>query len=284
MKKELTRRLTVAGMGIPVCVAVVWAGGWLFVAGIAVLAAVGAGELVGMLRRSGRPVLPVLTVGTAAAVPVLVWLLGVGGAWTAMAAVPPAAAAWALARYGPEEGSTTAAALASFGVLYVGGLLSFAVPLRELHAPARSPGTLVFFLPVAVTWIVDSAAYFAGGRWGRRPLAPRTSPNKTVVGAAAALAAGPVAALGYGLLLLPLAGGAGPLPGLGAWEAAVLGLVVAGAAIGGDLAESALKRECGTKDASGLLPGHGGLLDRMDSLLWTIPAAHLLLAWWGAAG
>lgn len=283
MRSELARRLTVAAIGIPVCVLVVRVGGWLFVAGIAVLAAVGAGELVGMLRRSGRPTLPVLTVAGAAAMPVLARLLGIGGAWTFAAAVPPAAMTWALARYGPEEGPATGAALASFGVLYVGGLLSFAVPLREAHAAAPVAATLVFFLPVVVTWFVDSAAYFAGGWWGERPLAPRISPNKTVAGAVAGAAAGPAATLAYGLLLLPLAG-THPLPGLGPGEMAAVGLVVAGAAVGGDLAESALKRECGAKDASGLLPGHGGLLDRMDSLLWTIPAGHLLLVWTGAAG
>ena len=282
---ELGRRLAVAGVGIPVCAAVVWFGGWLFVAGIAVLAAVGAGELVGMLRTADRPVLPVPTVAAAAALPVAVAALGTGAAWTAAAVVAPAAAAWALVRHPPEAGPATAAALATFAVLYVGGLLAFAVPLRTTHEPGRIAGSLVFFLPVVVTWIVDSAAYFGGRRWGRRPLAPTVSPNKTVAGAVAALAAGPAAAVAYTLVLLPLAGGpGGALPGLGPGPAAALGLLLAAAAVGGDLAESAAKRECGVKDASRLLPGHGGLLDRMDSLLWTIPVAHLFLAWTGAAG
>lgn len=287
MSQELRRRLAVAGVGIPLCAAVVWVGGWLFVAGIAVLAAVGAGELVGMLRGAGRPVLPVLTVSAAAALPVATATVGTGGAWTAAAAMAPAAALWALVRHEPGEGlgPATAAALATFAVLYVGGLLSFAVPLRTGHAPGRTAGTLVFFLPVLITWLVDTAAYFGGRAWGRRPLAPTISPNKTVAGGVAALAAGPAAGVGYALLLLPLAGGPdGPLPGLGPLPAAGLGLLVAAAAMTGDLAESAIKRECGAKDASSLLPGHGGLLDRMDSLLWTIPAAHLFLVWTGAAG
>lgn len=273
-----------AGVGIPLCAAVVWAGGWLFVAGVAVLAAVGAAELVGMLERSGRPVLRVSTVAGAAALPVAVAALGPGAAWTGVAVVAPAAVALGVVRYPPEEGPATAAALATFGVLYVGGLLSFAVPLRTVHAPGRLPGTLVFFLPVIVTWVVDTAAYFGGRAWGRRPLAPVVSPNKTVAGAVAALVAGPAAAVAYGALLPASGGSGGALPALGTVAAAALGLLVAAAAILGDLAESAIKRECGAKDASNLLPGHGGLMDRMDSLLWTIPVAHLFLHWAGAAG
>ncbi len=285
MSRELRRRLAVAGVGIPLCAAVTWVGGWFFVAGVALLAAVGAAEMVGMLRGAGRPVLPVPTVAASAALPVAAAALGVGPAWTAAAAVAPAALALALVRYEPGEGPATAAALAAFSVLYVGGLLSFAVPLRADHASARIPGTLVFFLPVVVTWIVDTAAYFGGRAWGRRPLAPSVSPNKTVAGAVAALAAGPAATAAYAAAVLPLAGGAGgPLPGLGLLPAAALGLLLAAAAVMGDLAESAVKRECGAKDASDLLPGHGGLMDRMDSLLWTIPVAHLFLAWTGAAG
>ncbi len=282
MSPELRKRFAVAGVGIPVCIAVVLAGDWIFVAGVAVLAAVGAREMAGMLERGGKPVMTWPTAAAAAALPVAVAALGPGPAWTAAAAVAPAAMLLALARFAPDEGPVTAAALAAFAVLYVGGLLSFSVPLRAVHAPGRTAGSLVFFLPVAVTWIVDSAAYFCGRAWGRRPMAPTISPNKTVAGGVAALAAGPAAAVAYAVLLATLAGD--PLPGLGPAPAAALGLLLAAAAVAGDLAESAMKRECGVKDASDLLPGHGGLLDRMDSLLWTIPAAHLFLAWTGAGG
>lgn len=276
----MTRRLAVAGVGIPVCVAVTLAGGLLFVTGIAVLAAVSAREYVHLYRRGDGPrPLYVPTVAGAAAFPFLVHALGTEGAWVLSGGILMLAGAWALGTREIGEGPVASAALTAFGVLYLGGLLGFSVPIRAT-ADGSAAGTLLFFLPVTVTWLVDTAAYLGGRRFGRRKLAPRVSPNKTWAGAVSALAAGPAGAVLYALALMPLASGGYPgIPGgeLGAGPAALLGLVVAGAAVLGDLVESALKRECGAKDSSGLLPGHGGLLDRLDSLLWTIPAAHLFL-------
>lgn len=286
MSREVGLRLAVAGVAIPVCVAVTWAGGVLFLAGIAVLAVVSAREYVGLFRqRDGPAPLAVPTVAAAGAFPLAVGALGTSGAWELTAPLLAAAGAWGFMERDVGEGPVTAAALTVFGALYLGGLLGFSVPLRA-SGEGRLAGTLLFFLPVTVTWISDTAAYFGGRRFGRRKLAPRVSPNKTWAGAVSALAAGPAAAAAYAALLLPLAGDAYPgLPGgeLAAVPALLLGLAVAAAAILGDLVESALKRECGAKDSSGLLPGHGGLLDRLDSLLWAIPVAHLYLQLYGGA-
>ena len=164
--------------------------------------------------------------------------------------------------------------------MYVGGLLAFGIPLREggvlvpeasRPGDARIAGTLLFFLPVVLTWIADTAAYGGGRAFGKRPLAPRVSPNKTVAGAVAALLASLLTAFLYPRLLLP------DIWTLGIPLTLVFGLVVGALAILGDLAESALKRECGVKDSSSLLPGHGGMLDRLDSVLWALPAAFFLL-------
>jgi len=108
---------------------------------------------------------------------------------------------------------------------------------------------------------------------GRRKMAPAISPNKTVEGGMSGLLAGPAATVTYTWLALP-----DIADSLGLGLLVVLGLMLAAAAILGDLAESSLKRECQVKDSSALLPGHGGLLDRMDSLLWTIPVAYFFLA------
>lgn len=286
MSRELGLRLAVAGVGIPVCVAVTLAGGIFFVAGVAFLAAVSAREYVLLLREGDGPSpLFLLTVATAGAFPFAVAGLGTAGAWGLTPVLLAVAGAWAFMVRDPSRRPVTAAALTVFGALYLGGLLGFSVPLRA-SGETRLAGTLLFFLPVTVTWASDTAAYFGGRRFGRRQLAPRVSPNKTWAGAVSALAAGPVAALAYAWLVLPLAGGTFPgLPsdGLAALPALALGLAVAAAAILGDLVESALKRECGAKDSSGLLPGHGGLLDRLDSLLWAIPVAHLYLQLYAGA-
>lgn len=272
MKSDLAQRLAVAAVGIPLCVAAVYAGGTLFAFGLALLAGVAMGEYVTMYRARGARAFLVLGIAGASALPVLALAAGPVTAWALAAGYLLLVSAAAMLRVRPEEEPIRGAALTFFGVLYVGGLLSFSVPLRESFAAGRLEGTLLFFLPVAVTWLADTAAFIGGRSWGRRPLAPHISPNKTVEGALSALAVGPLAALAYGTLLLPLAGAP-----LGPDRLLLLGGLLAAAAIVGDLVESILKRECRVKDSSDLLPGHGGVLDRLDSLLWAFPVTYLFL-------
>jgi len=149
-------------------------------------------------------------------------------------------------------------------------LVAFWVALVEMRA--RSPWLVL--AAMAVVWIADTAAYFAGRAFGRRKLAPSISPGKTWEGVYGALAA---VAL-YAVLLLTLVRGAG-FDGTTSTFAAVLtvALVVAlaGISVVGDLFESMLKRHAGVKDSGTLLPGHGGLLDRIDALLAAMPPAAL---------
>jgi len=272
MASNLTKRLAVAALGVPLCVAVTWAGGPLFAAGLAVLAVVALREIAAMVRERDQVFLEGPAAAIAALFPLSVWFAGPGSVGPRAAAALITLTGIAALRIAPAERPFQAAALSFTAVFYVGGLLAFGVPLRETMIAGRLEGTLLFFLPVVVTWLVDTAAYSGGRAFGRRRLAPRISPNKTVAGGVSALAAGPVAAAAYGLLLLPALS-----EDLGLFGLLALGLVLAAAAIVGDLVESSLKRECGVKDSSTLLPGHGGLLDRMDSLLWTIPVAWFFL-------
>jgi phosphatidate cytidylyltransferase len=123
-------------------------------------------------------------------------------------------------------------------------------------------------LVLAVAWIADTAAYFAGRRWGRRKLAPSISPGKTWEGALGGL----VGAAAYAIILsLVLAGGKGAMVLVGAAALLVM------ASIAGDLFESAAKRQAGVKDSGSLLPGHGGMLDRIDSATATLPVAATLV-------
>ncbi len=164
--------------------------------------------------------------------------------------------------------SLGAAASTVMGVLYVALPFALLVFLRE--APK---GEYLVVYVLALTWVSDTAAYYAGRAFGRHKMALRVSPGKTWEGAAASLAAATL----FGWLFLGYFFPAVPL-----WASLLSALAVNIAGQVGDLAESALKRGAGVKDSGSLLPGHGGLLDRVDALLFAIPVLwydiQLLLA------
>jgi len=127
---------------------------------------------------------------------------------------------------------------------------------------------------LVLVWVADTAAYFVGRAWGRRKLAPSISPGKTWEGAAG----GVFGALAYAIIC-------GGFVGHIAWAPLVAGAaLLAALSIVGDLFESAAKRQAGVKDSGALLPGHGGILDRIDSATATLPLAALLLPWMRANG
>ena len=155
----------------------------------------------------------------------------------------------------------------------VGWLALTATWVAVVQLQTRSPALLLALM--AIVWVADTAAYFAGRRFGKRKLAPSISPGKTWEGVYGGL----IAVTVYALALLPLAEGAGYsapiLPtSVIAWVALVLGL--AGLSVVGDLFESQLKRHRGVKDSGKLLPGHGGILDRIDALMAALPPAALI--------
>ncbi len=190
--------------------------------------------------------------------------------------------AW-YARVDDLQRGLRAALTASFAALYLGLPLASALALRSLEgemtsawirALARTAGNEQTALGLAwigwvisITWLTDTSAYLVGARWGRHKLTPRLSPGKTREGALAGLLTGAVVgALGPSIFGLPFT----------AWFGALAGTVLAGLAELGDLAESFLKRGLGLKDFGTTIPGHGGVLDRIDALLVTIPATLLL--------
>jgi phosphatidate cytidylyltransferase len=143
-----------------------------------------------------------------------------------------------------------------------------------LHATPQGPLLLLSLL--VLVWLADSAAYFAGRAWGRRKLAPMISPGKTLAGLGGAL----VAAAVFGSAL----GRYDWYPGLDTLTVALLYVAVAVISVAGDLAESAIKRQAGVKDSGQLLPGHGGVLDRIDSLIAAAPVFAALLWLLGGQG
>ncbi len=164
----------------------------------------------------------------------------------------------------PRHGSQILLDVASslFPILYLG------LPIGALVAVRVFAGREAVILLLATIVVSDTAQYY-GGRWlGRTPLAPAISPKKTVEGALFGLAAG----IGLMLLVADLGLDQSTLP-----QRVLLGATIVGLGIGGDLFESQLKRAAGVKDASALIPGHGGMLDRIDSLLFAAPGFYLFL-------
>jgi phosphatidate cytidylyltransferase len=159
-----------------------------------------------------------------------------------------------------------------FGVFYVGWLSSHFILLRELPelvGRRYSDGGWYLLSVFIITWVCDTGAYGVGLAWGRHPLLPRVSPKKTVEGTIG----GVVTALLTALLL----GGVFLKDLLAMRHFLVMGLIVGIVGQIGDLVESLLKRDAQVKDASRLLPGHGGVLDRFDSLLFSVPITYWYL-------
>jgi phosphatidate cytidylyltransferase len=164
--------------------------------------------------------------------------------------------------------------LASSGAMALAGAIVF-IGAWAAIVQLQSRGPWVVLAAMAMVWIADTAAYFSGRAFGRRKLAPAISPGKTWEGVCGAL----VAVAVYALALTPFAQRAGysmevSIWAVAVWVALALGLTML--SIAGDLFESLLKRAAGVKDSGSLLPGHGGVLDRIDALLSAMPAAALL--------
>ncbi|HHK41484.1 MAG TPA: hypothetical protein ENJ50_03610 [Planctomycetaceae bacterium] len=169
-------------------------------------------------------------------------------------------------------------------LVYPTALLGTAIVLRQ--AGDRGYGLSMVVAVIAVTKMSDAGAYFGGRTFGRRRLAPVLSPKKTWEGALAGLLAGVITAAVYFAWIGPACFGTEPLRGGAIARSALFGVVVVVAGVWGDLFESLLKRDAGKKDSSSWLPGLGGILDTIDSLLFAFPVAWALavLDWSGTGG
>ena len=283
MSAELRARLLVAVVGIPLAFVLIHLGGWYLAGLMALAAALAANEFLALAAVGGGRPLRWLGVPAASALVLLAGLEPDFAVWGGRALVlllvlGLVASCAVMIDGGIDRAPLLSASATVSGALCTGGALSFAVLLRHLPevkgAAAAHPweGTLLVFLPLTVTWIGDSAAYFVGKKLGKRPLAPRVSPNKTVEGGIAGL----IAALATGALMGVVLQGFPNFP-VSPLAGAVLGLVLGAAAQLGDLAESIVKREAGVKDSGTLLPGHGGALDRLDALFFTVPLGYGLI-------
>jgi phosphatidate cytidylyltransferase len=241
---------------LPVFLWIIMAGPlWLFAATIVIVAAVGQWEFTGMFERAGIRTFRVagLVGGTALTSS---FALPVSGA-LAFTLVLLGVLAVALYRPEGERLAWEPVAVTLLGICYVNWLLGYGFALRNLDG-----GTEWVLLLVWVTWLGETAAYVVGSVAGRHKLAPVISPKKTVEGAAAQLVVS---------LLAALAAQAWFVPALRPVDALLVGALLGVVGQVGDLVESALKRSVGTKDTGHLIPGHGGILDRVDGLLFNAP-------------
>ncbi len=262
-----------AGRNLPVAIAVGLALGalitvplfspyrWLFVVVLVAAMGIGLFEVVKALRTLGaRPATVPLVVGGTAMV-VLAYREGAEALFVGLVLTVLSVVVWRLAD--PAEGYLRDVAASTFTVAYVPFLIGFAALLT---VPPDGPRRVTAFIATVVC--SDVGGYAAGVLFGKHPLAPSVSPKKSWEGLAGSVLACAVAGAIFFVTLFD----ASPLLG------AVFGLAVVATATLGDLGESMIKRDIGIKDMGTLLPGHGGLMDRLDSLLPTAPVAWLLLA------
>jgi phosphatidate cytidylyltransferase len=287
LSKNLVQRIVVAVIAIPLVVGIIWIGGWVLAATLAVLGVLGAHEIYDFGRRQGFEPLERTGFLAAAAIPLLAyWAKGWETHWAESAIY--LGAAWllfaltmAMWRRGPTGRPLTSVSVTLFGCLYASGMLAFLIAIRHSTAAATRPlaYVLLTLFPLVITWVGDTTAMATGSAIGGPRLAPVLSPRKTHAGAIGGGLGGVIAALALGKFVLNR-------HGWGGWhftdgQLLLFGLAVSIVGQVGDIAESLLKREAGLKDSSSLIPGHGGVLDRLDSLYFVIPAAAGLYRMFG---
>lgn len=293
---ELARRVLFSVIAAPLALWIVLAGGAPLAALLAVASAIGAWEFYRIVRGTGAHPMGDVGVALAGMLP-----LAVHASYLGVLVVRPAilallvlvllgATIWLR---GVEGRPIASAATTLLGVVYVAGMLAFGYAIRYHDSVAGydvvgakhltlgalalrvPPGGVLLVFPLVVTWASDIGAYFTGRAIGGRKLLPSVSPGKTVAGAAGGLVASMLVAWLYARTVLAPVASLGFTP----WGALFFGAVISVAAQVGDLFESLIKRDGGVKDSSRIIPGHGGVLDRVDSLIFVLPVAYVLLGW-----
>jgi phosphatidate cytidylyltransferase len=259
-------RVLVTIVGLPVVFGLVWLGGWWLWALAAVAALLGLHEFYGMTR----PLRPLTLAGYGGALGALLGAELGGPLWMLGGFLSVFVLVFALQSVSRSRAPATVAIGSTvLGTAWVGLPLGCLILLRQLPEHSR----LVVFTVFLAVWADSTFAYFGGRLFGRHRMAPILSPGKTweglTVGAAAAVFVSFVSLYDDKHTFLAI------------WQAVVLGIVLALAEVTGDLFESMLKRDMQVKDTGRILGGHGGVLDRIDSLLFAIPAAYFLVVAFG---
>jgi phosphatidate cytidylyltransferase len=268
-RRQLTRRLVTAGIGVPVAIVCSVVGGIPFLIAVNLVILFGLVEFYRMMEAKG--IRPYKTVGVAAGLGVSWYVYFQGGVFSSLFITLVLLIIMVLELF-RRDGELAVFHISStiLGVFYVAWLGSHIILLRQLGegAPAGDLGGSFVILALALAWGTDTGAFFVGNLMGKRKLLPRVSPEKSVEGAwggvATALAAAFIAKATFASYLTAV-------------DALALGLVAPVAAVLGDLVESLMKRDVRIKDTSHALPGHGGMLDRFDSVLFVAPLVYYYL-------
>jgi phosphatidate cytidylyltransferase len=278
MDANLVRRVGFAVVAIPLALLLVWYGGLPLVLLLVAAAALATRELFDLAERQQiRPARVLGLVSAAAISPIAYVAIASPGTRVVIDAAWPYAAAiwliailtWALLTRAPTDRPLAAVGVTVLAVAYAGALPAFLLDMRHHGHGLRSwAGAWLVFFPLVVTWVCDTAAMFGGRAFGGAKLAPTVSPGKTRSGSLAGVVGSLAVAPVFGAAVFPRVGVDVPL-----WQLLVVAAVLGVIGQIGDLAESLFKREAGVKDSSHLIPGHGGVLDRLDSLYFVIPAA-----------
>ena len=275
---ELRARVLFSIIAAPLAGLAIYFGGWILAAVLGAIAGTAAWEIFRMARADGTNPLAEIGILIAAAIPIIVHAHYLGlftlpiAAWAVIFLAVVASVIWLR---GVEGKPFVAASVTVFGVLYA-SMITFIYPLRyHDYAIGAGAGTALVMFPVFLVWGTDTGAYTFGRLFGKKKLMPSVSPGKTVVGAIGGLFVAIVVCWLYSKAVLE------PVAHL---ALSPIGVVIFGAAISvaaqtGDLLESLLKRDAGVKDSSSLVPGHGGILDRIDSQIFALPVAYLIIGY-----
>ncbi|MFK7603424.1 phosphatidate cytidylyltransferase [Deinococcus sp. SM5_A1] len=269
--ETLSSRVLTSVVGFAIVSTIVWIGWWAMLPALVFVSVMGLYEYIRMLDRNDIDVRRASLGVFAAAIIVAslpIWTQTPpwpGGSWREVVLTVAVAYLLVMEVVRPGERPLERVVYSVFGLLYIPWLLGYFLLLR--YSPDATAGLLYFALPLLATFAADIGGFFGGYYFGRRKLAPEVSPGKTVEGAIGGLLAGFLIVLA----IASLTGIWSPL------ESLLYSILVASASQLGDLAESLVKRALKTKDSGTSLPGHGGFLDRIDSLLFAVPATYLFL-------
>jgi phosphatidate cytidylyltransferase len=276
---ELSKRTAFAVVAVPVVIWLIWVGGAPMAALIAVASAIAAHEFYKLAIAAGSVPLVMHGVVLSVAIPLFMysrmlglWVPDVGVVMLILLEL----LTFALFFRGASGKPIEAVSITLFGALYTGGMMSFAFALRyHPYVIGATAGVSLVALPFVLTWVTDIGGYTFGRMIGGRKLMPSISPGKTVAGAVGGLVMAILFTVLYERFVLRPQAQLGML----LQGSILLAVLVSASGQVGDLVESMLKREAGVKDSSHLIPGHGGMLDRIDSLLFTLPVSYALLSW-----